>query len=34
MTTMMEAVINNGTGYPVRARGFERAGSGQDRHLA
>ncbi len=24
MTTMMEAVINSGTGYPVRARGFNR----------
>ncbi len=34
MTTMMEAVVNNGTGYPVRARGFTRAGSREDRYLA
>ncbi len=31
---MMEAVINNGTGFPVRARGFDRSRRGQDRHLA
>jgi penicillin-binding protein 1B len=29
MTTMMEAVINNGTGYPVRARGFEAPAAGK-----
>ncbi len=34
MTTMMEAVINSGTGYPVRARGFDRSCRRQDRHLA
>ena len=34
LTTMMEAVVNNGTGYTVRARGFLGSGGGQDRHLA
>ena len=29
MTTMMEAVINNGTGYPVRARGFQAPAAGK-----
>jgi penicillin-binding protein 1B len=29
MTTMMEAVINGGTGYPVRARGFEPPAAGK-----
>ena len=29
MTTMMEAVVNNGTGYPVRARGFEAPAAGK-----
>jgi penicillin-binding protein 1B len=29
MTTMMEAVINSGTGYPVRARGFEPPAAGK-----
>ncbi len=29
MTTMMEAVINNGTGYPVRARGFTAPAAGK-----
>jgi len=29
MTTMMEAVINNGTGYPVRARGFAAPAAGK-----
>jgi penicillin-binding protein 1B len=29
MTTMMEAVINSGTGYPVRARGFEGPAAGK-----
>jgi penicillin-binding protein 1B len=29
MTTMMEAVVNNGTGYPVRARGFAAPAAGK-----
>jgi penicillin-binding protein 1B len=29
MTSMMEAVVNNGTGYPVRARGFEAPAAGK-----
>ncbi len=29
LTTMMEAVINNGTGYPVRARGFQAPAAGK-----
>ena len=29
MTTMMEAVVNNGTGYPVRARGFTAPAAGK-----
>ena len=29
LTTMMEAVINNGTGYPVRARGFSAPAAGK-----
>ena len=29
MTTMMEAVVNNGTGYPVRARGFQAPAAGK-----
>ena len=29
MTTMMEAVIDNGTGYPVRARGFTAPAAGK-----
>jgi len=29
MTTMMEAVVNNGTGYPVRARGFTPPAAGK-----
>jgi penicillin-binding protein 1B len=29
MTTMMEAVVNSGTGYPVRARGFEPPAAGK-----
>jgi penicillin-binding protein 1B len=29
MTTMMEAVVNSGTGYPVRARGFEAPAAGK-----
>jgi len=29
LTTMMEAVVNNGTGYPVRARGFEPPAAGK-----
>ena len=29
LTTMMEAVVNNGTGYPVRARGFEEPAAGK-----
>ena len=29
MTTMMEAVINSGTGYPVRARGFAAPAAGK-----
>ncbi len=29
LTTMMEAVINNGTGYPVRARGFQSPAAGK-----
>ncbi len=29
LTTMMEAVINNGTGYTVRARGFEAPAAGK-----
>jgi penicillin-binding protein 1B len=29
MTTMMEAVINGGTGYPVRARGFTAPAAGK-----
>ncbi|MFZ0793250.1 MAG: transglycosylase domain-containing protein [Candidatus Korobacteraceae bacterium] len=29
MTTMLEAVVNNGTGYPVRARGFEAPAAGK-----
>ena len=29
LTSMMEAVINNGTGYPARARGFEAPAAGK-----
>jgi len=29
LTTMMEAVVNNGTGYPVRARGFTQPAAGK-----
>jgi penicillin-binding protein 1B len=29
LTTMMEAVINNGTGFPVRARGFQSPAAGK-----
>ncbi len=29
LTTMMEAVVNNGTGYPVRARGFTAPAAGK-----
>jgi penicillin-binding protein 1B len=29
MTTMMEAVVNSGTGYPVRARGFAAPAAGK-----
>jgi penicillin-binding protein 1B len=29
LTTMMEAVVNNGTGYPVRARGFAAPAAGK-----
>ena len=29
LTTMMEAVINSGTGYPVRARGFQAPAAGK-----
>jgi penicillin-binding protein 1B len=29
LTTMMESVINNGTGYPVRARGFQAPAAGK-----
>ncbi len=29
LTTMMEAVVNNGTGFPVRARGFEAPAAGK-----
>jgi penicillin-binding protein 1B len=29
MTTMMEAVVNSGTGYPVRARGFQAPAAGK-----
>ena len=29
MTTMMEAVVNNGTGFPVRARGFTPPAAGK-----
>jgi penicillin-binding protein 1B len=29
LTTMMESVINNGTGYPVRARGFSAPAAGK-----
>ena len=29
MTTMMEAVVNSGTGYPVRARGFTAPAAGK-----
>ena len=29
LTSMMEAVVNNGTGYPVRARGFEAPAAGK-----
>ncbi len=29
MTTMMEAVVDNGTGYPVRARGFSAPAAGK-----
>ncbi len=29
LTTMMEAVINSGTGYPVRARGFQSPAAGK-----
>ena len=29
LTTMMEAVVNNGTGYPVRARGFTSPAAGK-----
>jgi penicillin-binding protein 1B len=29
MTTMMEAVVNSGTGYPVRARGFTEPAAGK-----
>jgi penicillin-binding protein 1B len=29
LTTMMEAVINNGTGFPVRARGFQAPAAGK-----
>ena len=29
LTTMLEGVINNGTGYPVRARGFEAPAAGK-----
>ncbi len=29
LTTMMEAVVNNGTGYPVRARGFQAPAAGK-----
>jgi len=29
LTTMMEGVINNGTGFPVRARGFESPAAGK-----
>ena len=29
LTTMMEAVVNSGTGYPVRARGFQAPAAGK-----
>jgi penicillin-binding protein 1B len=29
LTTMMEAVVNNGTAYPVRARGFQQPAAGK-----
>ena len=29
LTTMMEGVVNNGTGYPVRARGFQAPAAGK-----
>ncbi len=29
LTSMMEAVVNNGTGFPVRARGFENPAAGK-----
>jgi penicillin-binding protein 1B len=29
LTTMMEAVVNNGTGFPVRARGFQAPAAGK-----
>jgi penicillin-binding protein 1B len=29
MTTMMESVVNSGTGYPVRARGFQAPAAGK-----
>ena len=34
VTSLMEDVINHGTGYPVRQLGIHGAGRGKDRHIA